>query len=383
MFLLSLARGLAALVSAVLLATAVYLLWSWWDGAWVRDAAGELVRARETWRLATGGALLTWCLLGRSVVLLALAKSGGKPVGAGRDQGKMIKSRSGSTLYVEQYGPAGAPILVFTHGWGMDATFWNAARDELGDRFRIVRWDLPGLGRSRAADGKVSLELFAADLGDVLETLDRPAVLVGHSIGGMTIQTLLRDRSALRGRISGVVLLNTTFTNPLRTMVFSRTLLALQKPLLEPAMRLMILAHPIAWLSKWQSYLSGGTHAAMRLGFGGAVTRHQLDHAALLATKAPPAIESRGNLAMLHWDAEGALAAAQIPSLVVGGDIDIVTKVEASERLARAPKSALHVITGANHLGPMEQSGVYNAAIAKFATSLQPSDVPQSRSTAA
>lgn len=141
----------------------------------------------------------------------------------------------------------------------------------------------------------------------MLETLDRPAVLVGHSIGGRTIQTLLRDRSALRGRISGVVLLNTTFTNPLRTIVFSRTLLALQKPLLEPAMRVMILAHPIAWLSKWQSYLSGGTHAAMRLGFGVAVTRHPLDHTALLATKAPPAIESRGNLALLYWDAEGRL----------------------------------------------------------------------------
>jgi pimeloyl-ACP methyl ester carboxylesterase len=74
----------------------------------------------------------------------------------------MIVSPTGSSLYVEMDGPAGAPTIVFTHGWGMNSTFWRYAKLDLGDRFRLVLWDLPGLGRSRTGDRKsVSLEAFA------------------------------------------------------------------------------------------------------------------------------------------------------------------------------------------------------------------------------
>ncbi len=53
-------------------------------------------------------------------------------------------------------------------------------------------------------------------------------MLVGHSIGGMTIQTLARDHPELFGReVVGVVLLNTTYTNPLKTMILPRLMQAL------------------------------------------------------------------------------------------------------------------------------------------------------------
>lgn len=372
MVILSIARFIAAIISALILVAAGYLLWSWYDGALIRDAAGELVRVRDDWRLWTGAALLAWSFLGRLVLPLVLAKGGGRPSEPKHGQGIVRPGATGSSLYVEELGPSDAPVLLFTHGWGMDSTFWDYARKDLAGRFRLVLWDLPGLGRSKPPHGaEIALPNFAADLRGLVEALDRPVVLIGHSIGGMTIQTLARDHPEAMRRVAGIVLLNTTFTNPLKTMVLSRALTAMQKPLLEPAMRLTIWLSPLVWLSKWQSYLSGSTHAAMRAGFGKFVTRSQLNHSALLSTRASPAIEARGDLAMLHWDAVGALSGLETPLLVIGGDRDIVTKLEASQIIAsESPSSLLRVVSDVNHMGPMERADLYNEAIADFALSL-------------
>lgn len=378
MLLLSLTRFLAAILSAALLAAAAYLLRSWYQGEWVLDPSGVYVRLREDWRLWSGAGLLAWSLLGRLVLPFLLAKGGGRPSTAKRGHGEMLAGATGSQLYVERHGPAEGPIIVFTHGWGMDLTFWDYAKQDLADRFQLVMWDLPGLGRSKPpAGGEIAVANFAADLAGLIATLDRPVVLVGHSIGGMTLQTLVRDHPAAMARVAGIVLLNTTYTNPLRTMILSPLLLALQKPLLEPAMHLTIWLQPVVWLSKWQSYFSGSVHAGLRLGFGKFVTRSQLEHAALLSTRAPPAIEAKGDLAMFHWDATGALARLQKPLLVIGGDMDIVTKLEASQAIAaETSASDLRVIEGVNHMGPMERADLYNEAIAAFALSVQPSATP-------
>ncbi|WP_369062446.1 alpha/beta hydrolase [Caulobacter sp. 73W] len=252
----------------------------------------------------------------------------------------------------------------------MDSTFWRRTRARLGDKFRLVAWDLPGLGLSKPGQGGITLEGFADDLKALVDHVGGRPVLVGHSIGGMTIQTLLRDDPRFQDRLAGVVLLNTTFTNPLRTMVCGRLLLGLQG-LLKAAMRVTVAAAPMAWLANWQGYLSGSAHIAHRLGFGRSVTRTQLEHVTLMAVRNSPAAEARGNLAMFAWDADCALERIQIPVLIVGGDIDIVTKPEASRRIATGnPKAELSVISGANHLGPLEQADQYNILIAKFAMNL-------------
>ena len=368
-------RFLTTLLSLAILAAAGYLLWSWWQGDLVLGADGLLHRDRDDWRLWAGGALLAWSLLGRVVVLALLGKGDTRPTRAQRGNGERIASPTGSSLYVETCGPAGAPPIIFTHGWGMDSTYWRYARQDLGDRFRLVLWDLPGLGKSKAA-GKdaISLTAFAADLAALLDVTGRQrAVLVGHSIGGMAIQTLIRDNPQIQGRLAGVVLLNTTYTNPLRTMILSRLMLALQRPVLEPAMKLVIALNPLVWLSQWQSYLSGSAHLAQRLGYGKFATRSQLEHTALLATRNSPAVQARGNLAMFPWDAAGALARLRVPALVVGGDLDIITRLEASRVLAgESDLATLSVVEGVNHMGPMERADLYNRMIGEFALRVQP-----------
>src|SRR4051812_37708413 len=105
----------------------------------------------------------------------------------------------------------------------------------------------------------------------------------------------MRDHLQLRNPVAGVVLLHTTHTNPLKTMILSGLLQALQRPVLEPGMKLAIALQPLAWMLNWQSYLSGSAHLAQRLGYGKFVTRSQLEHTTLLATRNSPAVLARGN----------------------------------------------------------------------------------------
>jgi pimeloyl-ACP methyl ester carboxylesterase len=266
------------------LGIAAYLLWTWYQGHLVRQPDGAFRLVRDEWRLWTGLPLLAWSFLGRYVIIFLLARRDEDPTRPDRGHGLLAPGRDGATLYFEASGPADAPPLVLTHGWSLDSTIWFYAKRDLARRFRVIAWDLPGLGQSKVQDtSDVSLSQMAQNLRVVLALAGRPAILVGHSIGGMTIETLARDNPELFGReIAGVVLVNTTYTNPLETIVLSRLFKALRWPVIEPMMHLQIWLHPLAWLSSWQSYLSGSSHLAARLGFSRGVTRSQLEHTTLL-----------------------------------------------------------------------------------------------------
>jgi pimeloyl-ACP methyl ester carboxylesterase len=363
------------ILSVVVLAYAGWLGWTWYTGFLIVAPNGDLVRAREDWRLWLALGLLAWSFLGRFVLLPLLARRDGEAERsrAQRGDGRQIEGHDGASLYVETSGHGAGPTLLFTHGWGLDSTIWGLMRHALADRYQIVAWDLPGLGRSKRGNTKaICLTDFAENLKRVMATVDGPVVLIGHSIGGMTIQTLARDHlEVLSPKVSGIVLLNTTFTNPLKTVVLSRPLQALRWPVIEPVMWLMVLLQPLVWLSAWQGYFSGSAHLGNRLGFGKYVTRTQLDHTALLPTRNSPSVQGRGNRAMFRWDATGALSSLPVPVLVIGGELDIVTKPEASRTIAASsPGAELEVVEGVNHMGFLERSDIYAQAIDRFVARL-------------
>ena len=195
-------------------------------------------------------------------------------------------------------------------------------------------------------------------------------VLVGHSIGGMTTQTLWRAcPAAARARVVGVTLIDTTYENPIHTMWLSPLWRALRWPVIEPLMWLTIPLAPIAWLSAWQSYLSGFSQIGMRLtGFGKAATRGQVDFSARLACKGSPAVQAKGNLAMFRWMAREVVPTIDKPVLVLAGSRDIVTLPEASRTIAGlAPNARLVEIEGGGHMGFMELAEAYNRELAAFA----------------
>ncbi|WP_309630342.1 alpha/beta hydrolase [Brevundimonas sp.] len=368
-------RALLSLAGLVLIASVAWLLWTWWSGELVVYDPGLTIRVREDWRLWTALALVAFSALGRVPMLLLIAKPDTDPTRAMRARGEMVASPTGAELYVEVDGAAEGPVVIANHGWGLDSTIWRYLKRDLAEARtlapnQLITWDLAGVGRSKAPeDGRITLENFAADLETlIVRVAPRPVILIGHSIGGMTIQTLVRDAPALvRDRVAGIVLVNTTYTNPLKTMILSGLAQALRKPVLEPMFRLTILLKPLAWLSAWQSYFNGMSHLANRLQFAGSVTYSQLDHTTLLGTRNSPAVLAKGNLAMFDWDATGAMAGFTGPVLVIGGEQDLVTRLEAGEAIrAQSSTGELQRVSNANHMGFLERSHHYNALIGAF-----------------
>ena len=193
---------LAGLASVVLMLGAIYVLWAWY--------MGELVAV--AW-IVGAGAALAWSLLGRHIVLLFHRKGTNDPQRHG--SGEYLAGAHGSILHVETEGPVGAPMLVLTHGWGFDASAWYHIRRQLRTDFRLLLWDLPGLGGSTSfSDGIYEIERFAENLHLLTQRADGPVVLVGHSIGGMTMLTFCRRYPDLLGsKVKGFILVDTTFTS--------------------------------------------------------------------------------------------------------------------------------------------------------------------------
>jgi pimeloyl-ACP methyl ester carboxylesterase len=98
-----------------------------------------------------------------------------------------LPTRDGLSLAVETRGPAGAPTLLFAHGFGQSRHAWTRAAEALADRgWHTLTFDARGHGDSgRLADGHYLLAQFVDDLLIVTDSLDTPPVLVGASMGGL------------------------------------------------------------------------------------------------------------------------------------------------------------------------------------------------------
>jgi (E)-2-((N-methylformamido)methylene)succinate hydrolase len=77
------------------------------------------------------------------------------------------------------------PPVVLIHGVGGDAESWGAVAALLKDRFRVIRLDLSGHGRSPLLKGPVTIEDFVRDVTSVMDELGVDAAHVaGNSLGG-------------------------------------------------------------------------------------------------------------------------------------------------------------------------------------------------------
>jgi pimeloyl-ACP methyl ester carboxylesterase len=96
-------------------------------------------------------------------------------------------AHDGIELNVEVEGREGAPPVAFLHGVSGSARTYAWLPGEITDGRRILRIDLRGHGRSGHAPGTYLIDRYGADVAEVLrQVAGRPAVLVGHSLGGNT-----------------------------------------------------------------------------------------------------------------------------------------------------------------------------------------------------
>ena len=84
-------------------------------------------------------------------------------------------------LYMEVRGSG--PTLVLLHGWGLNLRVWDRLAAALGERLRIVAVDLPGHGRSHWLPERSSLEEQAAQVDETVSVISRRYSLLGWSFG--------------------------------------------------------------------------------------------------------------------------------------------------------------------------------------------------------
>ena len=120
-------------------------------------------------------------------------------------------TRDGVKLYYEEVG-AGAPPLVFIHGWCCDRTYFAPQAAHFAARHRCISVDLRGHGLSDKPDQEYSITGFADDLAALCDEIGASAsVVVGHSMGGLVALAL-----AARGpaAASAVALLDSPLMPP-------------------------------------------------------------------------------------------------------------------------------------------------------------------------
>jgi pimeloyl-ACP methyl ester carboxylesterase len=276
----------------------------------------------------------------------------------------------GSKINIEHYGKRGNKCIVLIHGWNSNSMQWFYQKLYFAHRYHLIAIDLPGLRKSKSpANKNFSLENLASVLNDVLEkTKPASPVLWGHSIGGMTILTFCKIYKEKLSGIKGIILQHTTYTNPLKTMLFGDFLLKIQDRILRPMCKLMIIFSPLLWVCRWLSYANGNMLLMTRfMVFSGHQTGKQLAFISLLAAMAPPDVTARGVLGMFEYEASDILHQITVPTLVIAAKCDRLTKAEASQTIhKKIPGSKLITLAAAGHMGVVEQHEEVNNAVRDF-----------------
>jgi pimeloyl-ACP methyl ester carboxylesterase len=275
-----------------------------------------------------------------------------------------VVSHDGTLLAVRAAGDPSRPALVFCHGFSLDMTTWHYQWTELSESYRCVLFDHRGHGRSGAAERRdYGLQAMGRDIRAVLDAAvpEGPAVLVGHSMGGMAMLAFAEAFPQEFGsRVVGVVLADTAAAELVRGA------------LAGVASRLHRIVTVPGRADRARKYLGSGesdlAYLLARLtNFGPKAPPSVVDYIASISGQAPLEVWGDALAAMLEMDLRHALEHVRVPSLVVVGDVDRVTPPATARALARAmPDARLVVLKGAGHVAMMERHGQFNAALRRY-----------------
>lgn len=143
----------------------------------------------------------------------------GVPFGSLRSDPITVIADDGTPLHaevdeVERPGGDGSVTLVFCHGYALNLDCWHFQRAGARGRVRAVFYDQRSHGRSGESPREfATIEQLGSDLRRVIDDLTRddPVILVGHSLGGMTVLSLAERHPELFGtKIVGAALISTT-----------------------------------------------------------------------------------------------------------------------------------------------------------------------------
>ncbi|WP_246063667.1 alpha/beta fold hydrolase [Blastococcus colisei] len=295
-----------------------------------------------------------------------------KPTAPPPPGSRTVTTDDGVPLHVEFDGAERAPVsVVFSHGFTARLAEWQLQRAALRDRARLVLWDQRGHGRSGWTPlTKATIDRTGRDLGQVLDAAvpDGPVVLAGHSMGGMSIMALARQRPELFGdRVVGVFLLATSAGGLVETGPLGFAVKGIRRLGLLPLyLRLLQLLAPL--LERFRRRGTAvGRRAIRRLLFG----RDDADPASVrlvqeMLEETPLPVTMAFYATFLDHDETAALEVLRrVPVTVVAATHDRLTPAPHGRRIAETigGSAELVVVPGAGHSVNLTRTQIVDDAL--------------------
>jgi pimeloyl-ACP methyl ester carboxylesterase len=266
--------------------------------------------------------------------------------------------------------PRNDVTLVFAHGYALNLDCWHFQREAFRGKHRMAFYDQRSHGRSQRGDREhATIEQLGDDLARVIETVapKGKVVLVGHSMGGMSIIAFAeRHPQLFAKRVAGVALVATTAggLRPHRTV--SRWIPDGVGELVAPRVIAALARAPELVDSARRPGSNIGFLVADMFAFGSkdvpAAEVEFLDEM-LAGTKFDVLAEFFPTFTQLD-KFEALKAFDGIPTTIVCGTKDKLTSIGHSRKMAeRLPSATLVECEGAGHMVIFESRDRVNAAL--------------------
>ncbi|MFC4535126.1 alpha/beta fold hydrolase [Sphaerisporangium dianthi] len=297
-----------------------------------------------------------------------------EPFGELRGRGTTVKTSDGIELYAEVDGPDDAPLtVVFCHGYTLNLDSWHYQRRDLRDRYRMVFWDQRCHGRSaRTPAEDCTIDRLGDDLAEILRQLvPGPCVLVGHSMGGMTVMALADSRPELFGdKVRGVALISTSAGRLAEITLGMPALISKVVHWVAPP-AVSVLGRRAALIDRGRQAGNDVSFLALRyLAFGDPsnVSPTVVDFAESMIRSTPTDVIADFYPALMSHDKLAALdVIGKVPVEVVVGDKDWLTPPDHSKAISATVASArLTEVPGTSHLVLMEKPAIVNEVIGEL-----------------
>jgi pimeloyl-ACP methyl ester carboxylesterase len=315
----------------------------------------------------------------------AAARLGVAPV----DRECVLHTADGVDLHIEEVGSPHAPLtVVFVHGYTLNLLSFHYQRHALakrfGDQIRMVFYDQRSHGRSsRSTSAACTVDQLGSDLYHVIQATapTGPIVLVGHSMGGMTIMALAEAHPELfrapaaasdqrsGHRVTSIALVNTSPGN-LRsvTLGLPSFLARLSAPVLPLVLRRAVknaeLVEKSRMLGKDLAWM-----LTKRLSFASKDVAPEVVAFAtnMIAATRVEVVADFFNALMSHDGTMGLMNIAGCNVLVIGADSDAMTPLSHSETIAAAlPHERFVVVPNAGHLVMLERPSEVTGPLAEL-----------------
>jgi pimeloyl-ACP methyl ester carboxylesterase len=296
------------------------------------------------------------------------------------DRSYMVTTPDGVPLAVREVGPTDAPLtVVFAHGFclRMGAFHFQRMRlsDEWGPQVRMIFYDQRGHGRSGEAPPETyTIAQLGMDLETVLQVIAPrgPIVVVGHSMGGMTVLSHARQYPRHYGsRIVGAALISSAAEGVAKSPLGE----ILNNPALEAVRRAARTAPKLVQRGRHatRSVIGPILRAASYADWNVSPSIVAFSEKMMLETPIPTLIEFLHALEV-HDETGGLATLANIPTLVVCGDHDLVTPDEYSRKMSHALRqSELIIVSRSGHLVLLSKPEPINDGLVRLVKRATPS----------